>query len=61
MRIILDILLPRLNGLEVCRRLRADGLPVPILMLTARGEPDQRVEGLDVGADDYLSKPYNFP
>jgi two-component system copper resistance phosphate regulon response regulator CusR len=59
--IILDILLPRLNGLEVCSRLRAAGLSVPILMLTARGGPDQRVEGLDVGADDYLPKPYHFP
>ena len=59
--IILDILLPGLNGLDVCRRLRAGGFSVPILMLTARGGPDQRVEGLDVGADDYLSKPYHFP
>jgi DNA-binding response OmpR family regulator len=59
--IILDILLPRLNGLDVCRRLRAEGLSVPILMLTARAGPDQRVEGLDVGADDYLPKPYHFP
>jgi two-component system, OmpR family, copper resistance phosphate regulon response regulator CusR len=59
--IILDILLPGLTGLEVCRRLRSDGLSVPILMLTARGGPDQRVEGLDVGADDYLPKPYHFP
>jgi two-component system copper resistance phosphate regulon response regulator CusR len=59
--IILDILLPRINGLDLCSRLRAQGLSVPILMLTARGEPDQRVEGLDAGADDYLSKPYHFP
>ena len=59
--IILDILLPRIHGLDVCRRLRAEGLPVPILMLTARGGPDQRVEGLDAGADDYLPKPYHFP
>jgi two-component system copper resistance phosphate regulon response regulator CusR len=59
--IILDILLPRLTGLDVCRRLRAEGLAVPILMLTALGGPDQRVEGLDVGADDYLAKPYHFP
>jgi two-component system copper resistance phosphate regulon response regulator CusR len=59
--IILDILLPRMNGIEVCRRLREDGLSVSILMLTARGGPDQRVEGLDVGADDYLAKPYHFP
>jgi two-component system copper resistance phosphate regulon response regulator CusR len=59
--IVLDILLPRLNGLDVCSRLRADGLTVPILMLTARGGPDQRVQGLDAGADDYLPKPYHFP
>ena len=59
--IILDILLPRINGLDVCRRLRAEGLSALILMLTARGGPDQRVEGLDSGADDYLPKPYHFP
>ena len=59
--VILDILLPRLNGLDLCRRLRADAHAVPILMLTARGGLDQRVEGLDAGADDYLSKPYHFP
>ena len=59
--ILLDILLPRVNGLDVCARLRADGITTPILMLTARGGPDQRVEGLDSGADDYLVKPYHFP
>ncbi|HZL94697.1 MAG TPA: response regulator, partial [Vicinamibacterales bacterium] len=59
--IVLDVLMPGMNGLEVCRRLRAEGIAAPILMLTARGEPDQRVEGLDVGADDYLAKPYHFP
>ena len=59
--IVLDILMPGINGLEVCRRLRAEGIAAPILILTARGEPDQRVEGLDVGADDYLAKPYHFP
>jgi DNA-binding response OmpR family regulator len=59
--IILDVLLPRVSGVEICGRLRADGLTVPILMLTARGEPDERVAGLDAGADDYLSKPYHFP
>ena len=59
--IVLDLLLPHVDGLEVCRRLRRDGLTTPILMLTARGEPDQRVQGLDVGADDYLPKPYHFP
>ena len=59
--IILDLLLPRISGLDLCRRLRADGCSAPILMLTARGEPDQRVEGLDSGADDYVAKPYHFP
>jgi DNA-binding response OmpR family regulator len=59
--IILDVLLPGIDGLEVCAQLRAAGAAVPILMLTARGEPDQRVEGLDAGADDYLPKPYHFP
>jgi DNA-binding response OmpR family regulator len=59
--LILDILLPGINGLELCGRLRAEGVATPVLMLTARGEPDQRVEGLDAGADDYLAKPYHFP
>ena len=59
--VVLDVLLPRINGLELCRRIRGDGATVPILMLTARGGLDQRVEGLDAGADDYLSKPYHFP
>jgi two-component system copper resistance phosphate regulon response regulator CusR len=58
---ILDVLLPRINGLDVCRRLRSEGVSAPMLMLTARGEPDHRVQGLDVGADDYLPKPYHFP
>ena len=58
---VLDLLLPGMSGLEVCRRLRIDAVSMPILMLTARGEPDHRVEGLDVGADDYLPKPYHFP
>ena len=59
--VILDVLLPRINGLDLCRRLRDFGSTVPILMLTARGGLEQRVEGLDAGADDYLSKPYHFP
>jgi two-component system copper resistance phosphate regulon response regulator CusR len=59
--VILDVLLPRINGLDLCRRLRSDAAAVPILMLTARGGLDHRVEGLDAGADDYLSKPYHFP
>jgi two-component system copper resistance phosphate regulon response regulator CusR len=59
--IVLDVLLPGMNGLDVCRRLRAGRVTSPILMLTARGGPDQRVEGLDAGADDYLPKPFHFP
>jgi len=59
--IVLDVMLPRLDGVEVCRRLRADGATVPILLLTARGGFDHRVEGLDAGADDYLPKPYHLP
>jgi DNA-binding response OmpR family regulator len=59
--VILDVLLPGIDGLEVCRQLRAQGIAVPILMLTARGGVDERVEGLDAGADDYLPKPYHFP
>jgi len=59
--VVLDVLLPRINGLDLCRQIRADGATVPVLMLTARGGIDQRVEGLDAGADDYLPKPYHFP
>ena len=58
--LIVDVLLPGIDGLEVCRRLRADGYAVPVLMLTALGRLDERVEGLDAGADDYLPKPYHF-
>jgi two-component system copper resistance phosphate regulon response regulator CusR len=58
--LIVDVLLPGIDGLEVCRRLRAEGLSVPVLMLTALGRIDDRVEGLDAGADDYLPKPYHF-
>jgi len=56
--VILDVSMPRLDGLEVCRRLRRDGSPVPILMLTARDEVSDRVAGLDAGADDYVVKPF---
>ena len=55
---ILDVLMPGIDGLEVCRRLRASGNRVPVLMLTARAEVDSRVAGLDAGADDYLPKPF---
>lgn len=57
--IILDIMLPKIDGLEVCRRLRADGNPVLILMLTARDEDVDKILGLEMGADDYLTKPFN--
>jgi two-component system, OmpR family, response regulator MprA len=56
--VILDVAMPRLDGLEVCRRIRAAGDRTPILMLTARDAIDDRVKGLDVGADDYLVKPF---
>jgi len=56
--VVLDVSMPRLDGLEVCRRLRAAGDRTPVLMLTARGEIDDRVAGLDAGADDYLVKPF---
>lgn len=56
--IVLDVLMPRLGGLDVCRRLRADGNRVPVLMLTARDQVEDRVAGLDAGADDYVVKPF---
>ncbi len=56
--VILDIAMPRMNGLEVCRRMREGANRTPVLMLTARGEVDDRVAGLDAGADDYLVKPF---
>ena len=58
--IILDIMLPGMNGYEVCRSLRNDGNKTPILMLTARDAERDIVEGLDTGADDYLAKPFSF-
>lgn len=57
--VILDLMLPRLSGYEVCRRLREQGDVTPILMLTARGEETDRVLGLDLGADDYVTKPFS--
>jgi two-component system response regulator MprA len=57
--VVLDIGLPDLDGLEVCRRLRGAGNRVPVLMLTARGAVEDRIEGLDAGADDYLVKPFD--
>ncbi|HEX2778858.1 MAG TPA: response regulator transcription factor [Gemmatimonadaceae bacterium] len=58
--VILDVLMPRRDGFEVCRELRARGLTMPVLMLTAKDEVADRVEGLDAGADDYLAKPFDF-
>lgn len=59
--IILDLMLPRLSGYEVCRRIRSEGNTTPIVMLTARGQEADRVLGLDLGADDYVSKPFSVP
>ena len=59
--LILDLNLPKVDGVEVCRRIRASGSPTGILMLTGRSSPDDRVKGLDQGADDYLVKPFHFP
>ena len=56
--VILDRMLPGMEGLEVCRRLRAAGVPTPVLLLTARGEEADKVAGLDGGADDYVTKPF---
>ena len=56
--VILDVMMPKLNGVEVLRRLRAEGFSAPVMMLTAKAEKDDRVEGFDAGADDYLPKPF---
>ncbi|CAM4491838.1 response regulator transcription factor [Paenibacillus phoenicis] len=56
--IILDVMMPKVDGFEVCRRLREGGSTVPVLMLTAKDEVENRVKGLDIGADDYLVKPF---
>jgi two-component system OmpR family response regulator len=58
--IILDVLLPGINGFETCKRLRSDGVWTPVIMLTARDGVEDRVAGLDGGADDYLVKPFSF-
>jgi two-component system, OmpR family, copper resistance phosphate regulon response regulator CusR len=59
--ILLDIMLPRMGGLETLRELRRDGFKMPVLALTSKGSVDDRVRGLDAGADDYLVKPFAFP
>jgi two-component system, OmpR family, response regulator len=58
--IVLDVMLPRIDGFETCRRMRSAAVWTPVLMLTARNEIADRVAGLDVGADDYLAKPFSF-
>jgi DNA-binding response OmpR family regulator len=58
---VLDLMLPRMSGVELCRRLRAEDVQVPVLMLTARTEEADRVRGLDLGADDYVAKPFSVP
>jgi len=58
--VVLDVMLPGMDGFETCRQLRTSGMWAPVLMLTARGAVDDRVEGLDAGADDYLGKPFSF-
>jgi DNA-binding response OmpR family regulator len=58
--VILDVMLPHIDGFEICKRLRKRGLTMPILFLTARGDVESRVTGLDLGGDDYLIKPFAF-
>lgn len=58
--IILDLMLPGISGLDVCKRLRSDGVHTPVLLLTAKGQLHDKVVGLDAGADDYLVKPFSF-
>jgi DNA-binding response OmpR family regulator len=58
--IILDIMMPKMNGLDVLKELRANGISTPVLMLTAKAEVDDRILGLDLGADDYLTKPFSM-
>jgi DNA-binding response OmpR family regulator len=57
--VVLDVMLPKLDGFEVCRKLRAAGDQTPIIMLTARDEDIDKILGLELGADDYLTKPFN--
>jgi len=59
--IVLDIMLPLVDGIKVCRQLRQGHIDIPVLMLTARDDVEDKVSGLDAGADDYLTKPFSFP
>lgn len=58
--VILDIMLPEMNGIEICQELRKNKIHIPILMLTAKGQTEDKVKGLDAGADDYMTKPFSF-
>ena len=58
--VVLDVMLPKMSGLDVCKRLRSEGSALPIIMLTARGQEIDKVLGLKLGADDYLTKPFGF-
>lgn len=58
--IVLDVMMPKMDGFTVLRKLREQNLEVPVIMLTARGEVENRVKGLNIGADDYLAKPFDF-
>ncbi|MBU1017334.1 response regulator transcription factor [Patescibacteria group bacterium] len=58
--IILDLMLPKINGLEICQKIRKEGIATPILILTAKGQISDKVSGLDVGSDDYMVKPFSF-
>ena len=58
--IVLDVMLPKLSGLDVCKQLRANGQSTPIIMLTARGQEIDKIVGLKLGADDYVTKPFSF-
>src|SRR5881396_2251342 len=57
--VLLDIMLPKTNGYEICRAIRAKGLEMPIIMLTAKGQEEDIVRGLELGADDYVTKPFS--
>jgi DNA-binding response OmpR family regulator len=58
--IILDVMLPGMDGITICRQIREDGIHTPVLMLTAKGQTSDKVTGLDIGADDYMIKPFSF-
>lgn len=58
--IILDLMLPKIDGLEICRQIRKEKTDTPVLMLTAKGQTDNKITGLDAGADDYMVKPFSF-